>query len=223
MSPTTYDKMVEIMGPRKLLEFEYVYSIYEILIFSISSNLFELPTEKSEIYYSNKFSLILRENNFFSTSLEYFFKYELNNCFHKSFEDLFAIVLSFEDKDLYDHFFIYLNLLDRIIETCLETKFLFNSGKFMNNGTLPFLLEISHKISTTKSEYIFKLLKERIFFIDIDPKWEIFFSNFVQPVRKRFATGLKYEIKSDICKDEFSRDSPSNTLDVPEFTEVRQF
>lgn len=160
----TFEKTNPIMGPRKSLEFEYVHSVYKILKISLTSNLFGLPEEKSEIYYSKKFSLYLIENNFFSASLDYFFQFEFNNLYQNNFKELFSILLSLDDKDLNFHFFIYLNILDRIIAGCLENKFIFNSGKVVNNANLPFLLEISHKIYSSTNEYTTNLIKECNFF-----------------------------------------------------------
>ena len=163
----TFDKNVSILGTKKLLEFDYVYSIYEILILSSTFKIFELPEEstQSESYLFQHFTLKLIEQNFFATAIDNFFKYEWNNSYQKSFEELFSIVLSSDLNELYTHVFVTLNFLERIIETSIEQKFTFNSGKFINNGHLAFLVEISHKISTAKNQTILEILKECRFYL----------------------------------------------------------
>jgi hypothetical protein len=161
----TFDKNISVLGTKKLLEFDYIYTVLEILYVCSSAKIFELPEERSETYLFQKTCLNLLELNFYSVSFDNFFKYEWNNSFQKSFDDLFSIVLSSEIDALYIHILQTTNFLEKIIDISLEEKFHFNSGKFINCGNLAHLIEISYKIFSCSSECVKEILSNCIIFL----------------------------------------------------------
>jgi hypothetical protein len=169
----TFDKTVKVLGSRKLLEFEYLKNIFEILLLSYNNKLFENFTQEpvnfeseaanknSETYKSlSLFSDRLIELNFFGKSIENFFYFEWNNSYQRLFEDLMVVIISSNADAVIDHVFGSLNFLEHIIEHSLTLKFVFNSGKFINNGYLPFLMEISFNIITSKSEALYNIVSQ---------------------------------------------------------------
>src|SRR5689334_19334244 len=88
----TFDKTMKVLGTRRLLEFEQIKNIFEILSFSLNHKIFEnlntdLDEKQTETYkIFEYFSEQLMENNFFSKAVEDFFTYEWNNSYQKLFE-----------------------------------------------------------------------------------------------------------------------------------------
>jgi hypothetical protein len=154
----TFDRDSLVLGTKKLFEFEYIYNVLEILYVASTAKIFELQGEESETYLFHKISLSLLELNFYSASVENFFKYEWNNSFQKSFEDLFSIVLSSDIDPLYIHILQSINFLEKIIDFSLEKKFQFNSGNLINSGNLAHIIEISYKLFSCTNECVKEIL-----------------------------------------------------------------
>jgi hypothetical protein len=183
---STFDKTVKILGSKRLLEFEYLKNIFEILLLSLNNKIFEftntttqqstnantdfdsqslseyetdLVNKNSEIYkIFQNFSEKLIEFNFFAKSIENFFYFEWNNSYQRHFEDFMVVVINSNADYVVEHIFSSLNFLENILEHSLAMKFVFNSGKFINSGYLPFLMEISYNIMMSKNEVLINMV-----------------------------------------------------------------
>ena len=186
---STFDRTVKILGSKRLLEFEYIKNIFEILLLSLNNKIFEfsvsnttlsqqsttanndvdtqslseyetdLVNKNSEIYkIFHMFSEKLIEFNFFSKSIENFFYFEWNNSYQRHFEDFMVVVINSNADYIVEHIFSTLNFLENILEHSLSMKFVFNSGKFINSGYLPFLMEISYNIMMSKNEVLINMV-----------------------------------------------------------------
>lgn len=186
---STFDRTVKILGSKRLLEFEYIKNIFEILLLSLNNKIFEfsvsnttlsqqsttanndvdtqslseyetdLVNKNSEIYkIFHMFSEKLIEFNFFGKSIENFFYFEWNNSYQRHFEDFMVVVINSNADYIVEHIFSTLNFLENILEHSLSMKFVFNSGKFINSGYLPFLMEISYNIMMSKNEVLINMV-----------------------------------------------------------------
>ena len=186
---STFDRTVKILGSKRLLEFEYIKNIFEILLLSLNNKIFEfsvsnttlsqqsttanndvdtqslseyetdLVNKNSEIYkIFHMFSEKLIEFNFFSKSIENFFYFEWNNSYQRHFEDFMVVVINSNADYIVEHIFSTLNFLENILEHSLSMKFVFNSGKFINSGYLPFIMEISYNIMMSKNEVLINMV-----------------------------------------------------------------
>jgi hypothetical protein len=223
---TTYDKTIRPLGVRKLLEMEYIKTIFEILLLSTNNKISDNDEEgqkennplRNEIY--NNFIAKLMETNFFKKSLENFYTYEWNNSYQKLFEELMIIIISSNTDYLIDHVFIALEFLDRAVDNCLLNRFEFNSGRHINCGYLSSLIEISFAINNSKSDRLNEIISQHT-------KWNFFFIRFIEPIRKRFSGGLHYDLsqESNLFRDEISNMQNDDTIpkkqsNVPHFEEV---
>ncbi len=152
---TTFDKTVRILGMKKLFLFEYIKNMLEIFSLSLEGN--------GSTFFSNKvkkklklFLEVLIENKFFSKSIDNFFNYEWNNSYLKGFEGLVEIILSLLpqlSENVLLHIFSAEKFMDRMIDS-FATRFYFNSGKNVNPGYLPFVVQISFNIKNSKSKVL---------------------------------------------------------------------
>jgi hypothetical protein len=83
---STYNKEQKILGTQKLTEFEYVKSVFEIIINCYAQN---LCVEKL-----NEISENLLKTDFFNQCLKLFYEFPLNNIYQKHFEHLIMIMVN---------------------------------------------------------------------------------------------------------------------------------
>jgi hypothetical protein len=181
---STYDKQIVVFGTKRLLEFEYIKSVYEIFTLSMTNRVFEKESNSGDNFENNTNSnynpvssntvrayLNLGDNlldyNFLSKSIQDFFTYEWNNSFQSQFENLITMIINFSySSSLIEDIFIKANFLDKIIDLSLSQRFTFNSGKFINNGYFPFLMEICNSINNSKNENLIVILNSSKYYIN---------------------------------------------------------
>jgi len=81
---TTFDKTVKVLGTKRLLTFDFIKNIFEILSLSANYNIFsstDVEKDSDVQQRLQKFLTSLQENNFFSATIDNFFIFEWNNAF----------------------------------------------------------------------------------------------------------------------------------------------
>jgi hypothetical protein len=194
---TTYDKKIKILGLKKLLEFEYIKNIMQILLNAEAVNLFK---NNSEIL--NKFFDVLIKNNFFEKIIENLFIYQMNNIYHHLFQQFINIICSeFTPNYVIEELLIKTNFLENIINFCEEEKklkFSFNSGRVINSGILSILCDVGEIIYLSKNEKIKEIIFHKVKENEpthIGNKFEIFVKSFIIPIVKQFKSIM--DIKKD--------------------------
>lgn len=172
---TTFDKTLQTLGLKNLLIFDYVKNVYEIYTLALSNKVFiDEEKEGADVIVTqrcenllNLFTICLVENNFFTKSIDNFFCHEWNNSYQKSFDALMEFVLTHAGANnneatskLLNNIFIEGKFLDNSIDNCLKMKFVFNSGKQINPGYLPYLLEICYNVMNCNNETMKSILEQ---------------------------------------------------------------
>ena len=123
-----------------------------ILVIKILQLVKEMFSFMKEI--PNKFDLIVINNEFCQRSLDFFFKYQLNNIYHIKFIELFNIYLKEEIKhnELTKFFFDKYKLHEVLINYLKgnsdkqKLHFKFKSGKTIKTGIYPHVINIIYKL-----------------------------------------------------------------------------
>ncbi len=133
--------------------------------------------------FPNQFDKILIQTNFCQRSIDYFFEYQWNNIYHIQFVDFFNLYLSKEEsheeltKYYFEHLKIHELLIDYIsqdqdtnkkkkdetIKLKQKIKINLKSGKTINSGVYPHVIDLIYKIQSISGLTVFSV-KEKIDF-----------------------------------------------------------
>ena len=131
--------------------------------------------------FPNQFDKILIQTNFCQRSIDYFFEYQWNNIYHIQFVDFFNLYLSKEEsheeltKYYFEHLKIHELLIDYIsqdqdtnkkkkdetIKLKQKIKINLKSGKTINSGVYPHVIDLIYKIQSISGLTVFSV-KEKI-------------------------------------------------------------
>lgn len=220
---STFEKPTHMLGLRKLIAFEYIKSVIEILVSINDLNEIERNEEEHKIHIVlienvNKFFDVFKRTNFFKVSIDNLFKYEMNNMYQNLFEHMIILITKKSSPDfIIKHIFSkeetccdFLNTIINYFNNKSDNSFEFNSGNKLHSNLLAILCKISNDIWITENKFLLEILKGQE---DGSNQFEIFIETFVNPVKIRFDKGLLIDIKSKVTNLE--------SLNEYEYTEER--
>jgi hypothetical protein len=220
---STYEKQTHMLGLKKLIAFEYIKSVIEILVSLNDLNETETNEEEHKIHKIlveniNKFFEIFKRTSFFKVSFDILFKYEMNNMYQKLFEHMITLISKKSTPDfIIKHVFSneenccdFLNLIINYFNNNSDNNFQYNSGNKLHCNLLAILCQIANDIWITENKSLIEILKGQE---EATNKFEIFIETFVNPVKVRFDKGLLIDIKSKVTNSEY--------LNEYEYTEER--
>ena len=194
------EKKIEKLGINKIIEFEFIISVFDIFINCLSIS--EIPADKTFI---NDYFKILLDTGIFQLMIEYYFKYKNNNFFTNIMIDLIKIIfdnsiapeeliiniLQFnnENNSNKDNTFISLLINDLI----KQTKYIFEpSNNTVNSFILGSNITILKYIFTCKNSCMNNILEKL-------PNEQFFYDNLVINIDNIFSKKL-FKTEEEIDK-----------------------
>lgn len=223
---STWNKVIEDMtnnknylarlGVKRLIEFEYIKSVLEVLI-NLNEilicngqeiSLTEIIQEEMNINFKSFLT-----TNFIQFSISSFFTYELNNMYQNLFVELINI---FTHKNCPDTIIdqVFSNkencckFLDQLIQYStydLEERLINNTS--IASGCFSQIIKISNTITNSSNDRLIEILNEK------ENKFKFFSETFIEPIQNIFNKGLLIDVKSKFY-------DPSE-LDEYEYTEQK--
>jgi hypothetical protein len=164
-----------VMAKNTSLEYKGI-GLLSIKILELVKEMFSFMKDMPE-----QFDKILIQTNFCQKSIDYFFEYQWNNIYHKYFVDLFNIYLTKEEthEELTKYYFEHLKIHEVLVDYISQDqnkekknednknvlkqkiKIYLKSGKTINSGVYPQVIDLIYKIQSISGLNIFNP-KEKI-------------------------------------------------------------